>query len=118
MKINFKDEDKTLFFNLVSIFKQFGEIKELQNINPPISSLDLIIKELARIIVAYKFFDMNFSTEDLKPKVMFLLGTGNYRVDYISNKATDLFPEMEPGYFFEIKINDLWAYLKENGLET
>lgn len=117
MQIKFnKDDEKTLFFNLISIYKQFGEIEELRDINPPISLLDFMIKKLAEIIYEYKFFETNFSTENLKEKIMFLLGTGNFNVDYLSDKKT-IFPEIEPEYYFKIDIDKLWNYLKENGLE-
>lgn len=118
MKINFeRDEEETLFFNMVAIFKQFGEIKELQHINPPLSTIDFIIGKLSDIIVDYKFFETNFSTENLKQKIMFLLGTGNFKVEYLNDIAKTVFPEIEPGFYFEIKKKELWNYLKENGLQ-
>ena len=59
MKIEFKENDKELFFIMVSSQKIFGELAERlqkEDLEIPYTTIDLIIAHLSKIIVDNNYF--------------------------------------------------------------
>ena len=122
MKIQFELKDEEMFFNMVSSQKIFGELAEKlqkEDLEIPVSTIDLIISVLTGIIVENNFFTISYDEDGgkIRSMVSFMLGTGIWSFGPF-NELWDLFyKEKNLNNKIDIKKSDLWDYLLKNGLK-
>ena len=122
MKIQFELKDEEMFFNMVSSQKIFGELAEKlqkEDLEIPVSTIDLIISVLTGIIVENNFFTISYDEDGGKIRsiISFMLGTGTWSFGPF-NELWDLFyKEKNLNNKIDIKKSDLWDYLLKNGLK-
>jgi len=122
MKIQFELKDEEMFFNMVSSQKIFGELAEKlqkEDLEIPISTIDLIISVLTGIIVENNFFTISYDEDGGKIRsiISFMLGTDTWSFGPF-NELWDLFyKEKNLNNKIDIKKSDLWDYLLKNGLK-
>lgn len=119
MKLEFKEEDRVPFFNMVSVYKVFAELSEKHKkiYEPPISAIDLIIDVLGDVTILAGLYDSDYSGDDkdcLVPFVKFCLGSGKYTLD--KETVEKYFGSYELSRF-SIDIDGIWNHLVREGLE-
>lgn len=113
MRIEFDHSDFNIFFNMISVYKTYAEIADKVDIEPPSSAIDLLLHELASLVMEHAWYTSTFlENENLCFAVIqFMLGTAKIKVDEDVAKAFNI-----PGQALDIDIKSLWNYLVENGV--
>ena len=123
MRIQFEPKDRDLFFNMISVYKIYAELSQRlkeENIEPPYSTIDILIFKMSEIIIDNKFYQITFEEDRdvVLSMIRFMLGTGIWRLNH-----TDMYYKffikdpLQIGYI-EISRNLLFEYLLKNGLEV
>lgn len=122
MKIQFELKDEEMFFNMISSQKIFGELAEKlqkEDLEIPVSTIDLIISVLTDIIVENNFFTISYDENGgkLRSIISFMLGTGTWFFGPFNNLWDLFYKEKNLNNKIDIKKSDLWDYLLKNGLK-
>lgn len=123
MKIEFLPRDCELFFSMVGVYKIYGRIADKMNMDDlelPISTIDLLIKRLTEIIIEKELYTITYEEYDnkLESIISFMLGTGIWLFTPADELWGLFYKEaMTFGSYVEISKEKLFAYLLENGIE-
>ena len=122
MKIEFLPRDCELFFSMVGVYKIYGKIADKLNMDDlelPISTVDLLIKKLTDIIIEKEFYTITYEEYDdkLASIICFMLGTGMWLFSPADDLWSLFYDGAMMGAYVEISKEKLFAHLLENGIE-
>lgn len=122
MLIKFEQKDDKLFFSMVSSHKIFGELAEKlqkEDLDIPLSTVDILISKLTEIILQNKFYQITFEEDYDKvySMISFMLGVGIWKFNPMNNLWDLFIKEAIPNAELDISKEMLWDYLLKNGLE-
>lgn len=122
MKIEFLPRDCELFFSMLGVYKIYGKIADKLNMDDlelPISTVDLLIKKLTDIIIEKEFYTITYEEYDdkLASIICFMLGTGTWLFSPADELWSLFYDGAMFGSYVEISKEKLFAHLLENGIE-